>query len=269
MKMNATVSTNAPATNAPAKGATTPANAPANAPAKDETNVQPHLANDKRFGDLLKQVGKLGEEASLGRDSLPKLAMAVVKAAADGIIDLEKDSKGLDAAHTIYEKYAANESKKAIHEHSAGGKKANVSKLRQLISMGMMTTIDAFEVMQDAFTARENMINDSNKVKPAYPFYVEVAREQLKADKRLTQKQLEDLVLKDAPSEKTLEGELGRVLKILEGLVTGENRDKLKDTDALTEAAFQAVRERVAKFATLRKHDELRKMAAALGVKLA
>lgn len=230
-----------------------------------------NLSNDKRMSDLMRQVGKLGEEASLGKDSLPKLAHAVVRAAADGVIDLEtKDAKGNDAAHTIYEKYAASESKKAIHEHSAGGKKANVSKLRQLIGMGSLTTIDAVEVMQAAFQARENMIADSQKVKPAYPFYVEVAREQLKTpDAAISTKTLEDLVCKDAPAAKTLEGELKRVLAILEGLVTGENRDKIKDEDDLTEAAFHAVKERLDKIATLRQREALMKQAAALGLKLA
>lgn len=228
------------------------------------------MSNDKRMSDLMKQVGKLGEEASLGKDSLPKLAHAVVRAAADGVIDLDtKDAKGNDAAHSIYEKYAVAESKKAIHEHSTGGKKANVSKLRQLISMGCMTTVDAVEVMQNAFQAREDMIADSAKVKPAYPFYVEVAREQLKTDKPLDKKALEDLALKDAPAAKTLEGELKRALTILEGLVTGENRDKLRDDDALTNAAFEAVRERLENLATLAKRRELMAKAAALGLNLA
>lgn len=226
--------------------------------------------NDKRKADLLKSVSKLGEEASLGRDSLPKLAHAVVKAAADGIIDLDtKDAKGNDAAHEIYEKYASSESKKALHEHTGGGKKANVSKVRQLIAMGCMTTIDAVEVMQSAFEARENMINDSQKVKSAYPFYIDVAREQQKSDTALTQKQLEEISLKDAPSAKTLEGELKRALGILEGLVTGENRDKIKDADELTEAAFHAIKERLDKFATLRAKEKLMKDAAALGIKIA
>lgn len=227
--------------------------------------------NAKRMSELMKQVGKLGEEASLGKDSLPKLAHAVVKAAADGVIDLEtKDAKGNDAAHQLYEKYAAMESKKAIHEHSSGGKKANVSKLRQLIAMGTMTTIDAVEVMQRAFQARENMMReDGVKVKPAYPFYVDVAREQQKSKKPLSDRELEDIVQKDAPAAKTLEGELKRVMSILEGLVTGENRDKIKDTDALTEAAFQAIKERQAKLATMKARAELEKKAAALGLKLA
>lgn len=228
------------------------------------------MANDKRVSDLMKQVHKLGEEASLGKDSLPKLAHAVVKAAADGVIDLDtKDAKGNDAAHQLYEKYVSGESKKAIHEHSAGGKKANVSKLRQLINLGCMTTVDGFEVMQRAFQARENMIADSAKVKAAYPFYVDVAREQLKADKPLTDNELNDIALKDAPAPKTLEGELKRALSILEGLVTGENRDKIKDDDALTDAAFQAVKERLDKIATLRQREALMKQAAALGLKIA
>lgn len=227
-------------------------------------------ANDKRISDLFKQVSKLGEEASLGKDSLPKLAHAVVRAAADGVIDMDtKDAKGNDAAHTIYTKYASAESKKAIHEHSSGGFKGNVSKLRQLISLGCMTTVDAVEVMTQAFKAREDMISDSVKVKSAYPFYVDVAREQLKTDKPLTARELEAIAMKDEPNAKTLEGELKRALKILEGLVTGENRDKIKDDDALTEQAFNAVRDRLEGLATLAKRQALMQQAAALGIKLA
>lgn len=227
-------------------------------------------SNDKRLSDLLKQVAKFGEESSLGKDSLPKLAHAVVRAAADGIIDTDtKDAKGNDAAHQIYSKYAASESKKAIHEHSAGGFKGNVSKLRQLIAMGCLTTVDAVEVMNEAFKARENMISDSEKVKPAYPFYVEVAREQLKTDKPLTLRELEAMALKDEPSAKTLEGELKRAMKILEALVTGENRDKLKDDNALTEQAFNAVRDRLEGLATMAKRQALLQQAAKLGLTLA
>lgn len=232
------------------------------------------LSNDKRKNDLIKQVVKFGEEASLGRDSLPKLAHAVVKAAADGIIDVEtKNSKGVDAATELYERYAAAESKKAIHEHSAGGKKANISKLRQLIALGAMTTVDGFEVMQDAFQARENMIADDNKVKSAYPFYVEVAREQLKdanAKTKLSQSVLEGIAVKDAPAAPELETVLKGLMKKLEDLTTdGLGKDKLKDDNELTIAAFEAIRERLDQMATLRQREKLMKDAAALGLKIA
>ena len=236
-------------------------NATANTPAT-ETEVPEAQKNDKRKADLLRQIGKLGEEASLGRDSLPKLAHAVVKAAADGVITSD-DAEGL------YTKYATAESKKAIHEHSTAGKKANVSKLKQLIDMGLMTSVDAVEVMQSAFTARENMINDSQKVKSAYPFYVDVARAQLKTDKPLNQATLEELAVKEEPNAKTLEGELKRAMKVLEGLVTGENRDKIKDDHENVEAAYNLLKDRLNELATLAKREELRRKAAELGLKLA
>lgn len=233
----------------------------------DETNTPetetPEAAkNDKRKSDLLRQIGKLGEEASLGRDSLPKLAHAVVKAASDGIID-GNDAEGL------YTKYATAESKKAIHEHSSGGKKANISKLKQLIDMGCMTTIDAVEVMQEAFQARENMIADSQKVKAAYPFYVEVARAQLKTDTALPLETLEELACKDEPNAKTLDGELKKVARVLEGLISGENRDKIKDNSEQVEAAYHLIKERLEALSLIAKQAELRAKARELGIELA
>ena len=239
-------------------------------------------ANDKRMSDLMRQVGQLGADAALGKDSLPKLAHAVVRAAADGIIDMETkykstsgDKKECDVAQHIYEKYVTSEGKKAIHEHTTGGFKANVSKVRQLVQMGAMTAIDAVEVMQAAFKAREDIAEKAGKenikikLKSAYPFYVDVAREQLKSDKPLTKEELESLAVKDEPNAKTLEGELKRALTIIEGLVTGENKDKIKDDNELTEAAYHAIKERLDALATLRQRDELMQKAAALGLKLA
>lgn len=226
------------------------------------TETPENQKNDKRKSALIKQVIKLGEEASLGRDSLPKLAHAVVKAAADGVID------GKDA-ESIYDRYAAAESKKAIHEHSAGGKKANVSKLKQLIEMGCMTTVDGVEVMQAAYDARENVIGTEGKVKSAYPFYVDVARSQLKADRVLSAEELEELAIKAGPADKTLEAEIKTLVNRLEALVTGENKHGLKDEDEATEAAFHLMKERLDKFATLRAHNELRAKAAELGLSLA
>lgn len=226
--------------------------------ANETTNAIP---NDKRLNELMKQVSKFGEEASLGRDSLPKLAHAIVKAASDGVLAVAD-------AEAVYERYVAGEGKKAIHEHSTGGKKANVSKLRQLITMGAMTTIDAVVVMQSAFEARGRLVTAGEKVKSAYPFYVDVAREQQKADVALTDSQLEDLVRKDGPSEKTVEGVLTTILKRLEGLITGEGKDGLKDEDQLTIDAYDAVKARLDKMATLRQRKAVLDAAAKLGIAL-
>jgi hypothetical protein len=237
-----------------------------------EVEVPAHLTNDKRYGDLMRQVTSLGGEAALGRDSLPKLAHAVAKAAADGVIDLEtKNAKGEDIATQIYARYAAAESKKAIHEHSKGGLKGNASKLRQIIAMGAMTTIDAVEVMDDAKRAREAMEGTEGvKVKSAYPFYVDVARaQQASPAAALSFDELKELACKEGSEPKTVEQELRRVLKTLEGLVSGENNHGIRDDDALTIAAVEAVKARLDAMALLAARNKLLAEAAALGLKLA
>ena len=235
---------------------------------EDNASAPEHLKNDKRFSDMMKLVKKFGEESSLGKDSLPKLAQYVVQKAAEGVIDTEtKNAKGEDQATIIYEAYVRAESNKAIHEHS--GTRANASKLRQLIKVGNMTGIDANQLMQDAFDAREAMVADDNKVKPAYPFYVEVARSQLEnPNSQIERRTLERMACKEEPKEKTVEGELRRALKILEDLVTGEGKAP-QDKDEITEAAYNAVKDRVFKFDNARNIAKLRDLAAKCGVKLA
>ena len=226
--------------------------------------------NDKRRSDLNRMVRKLGEEAALGKDSLPKLAHAVIAAAADGVIT------GSDAG-AIYERYAAAESGKAIHEHSAGGLKANTSKLKQIIAMGEMTTIDPVSVMQAAYDARDAYIKetaeaqgeDRPKFKSAYPYYVDVARSQLKSDQPLTVDHFRELMVKPEPKQKDLETELKAIMNRLEGLVTGENKSGLQDEHDNTEAAFHLIKERVDAFGKARLMAKLAADAAALGVKLA
>lgn len=229
-----------------------------------EATTPENLKNDKRMSDLNKLVKKLGEEAAGGKDSLPKLAHAVVKAAADGVIT-GSDAEG------IYKRYADAESNKAIHEHSVGGVKANVSKLRQLIEMGCMTTVDGVIVMDEAKQARDRMAEQEGvKLKSAYPFYIDVARAQLKADVILASDTLEELACKaESAAEKSVEKELTAILKRVEALISGEGKHGLHDTDEDTEAAYHILKGRLDKFATLRAHNELRAKAAELGLNLA
>jgi hypothetical protein len=239
------------------------------APAASETPA--HLVNDKRHADLMKQVRTFGSDSGAGRDSLPKLAHAVVKAAADGVIDLEtKNKKGEDSATQIYMAYAEADSKKSIHEHKDAGVKANSSKLRQLIKLGCMTTIDPVALMQEAHEIREGLKHDEGtKLKPAYHFYVDLARNQVEKDKKLSKGSIEDLAVKGEAAPKELIDRLKQIDKLLEGLVTGENRDKLKDSDELTEAAAQAIKERLKKMELAQYTAKLRADAAKLGLTLA
>jgi len=253
------------------KGNTMSNTTAAAAPATDAASTPAHLANDKRHAELMKQVRTFGADSGAGRDSLPKLAHAVVKAAADGVIDLEtKNKAGDDAATILYKAYAEADSKKSIHEHKDAGIKANVSKLRQLIKLGAMTTIDAVQLMQEAHEIREGLKHDEGtKLKPAYHFYVDLARNQVDKDKKLSKSSIEDLAIKGEASPKELIDRLKQIDKLLEGLVTGENRDKLKDTDELTEAACNAIKERLKKMEVAQYTAKLRAEAAKLGLTLA
>lgn len=175
-------------------------------------------------------VRSLGSASGEGASALPRLALTVVRAAADGLISTDKPKNGSkDDATLIYEAYTAADSKKA--EHTLGGAKANASKLRQLIALGSMTTCDGVEVADRAISLHKEMVAAELKPKPVYAGLVDVARAQTESDTPLTDDQVKEALTK-TPAEKTVEKEWQRALKIVEGLITGENPAGLKDQSA-------------------------------------
>lgn len=134
------------------------------------------LSNSAALEDLRKEaisnVKELGREAAVGEDALPKLALKVVAWAAAGTF-------GEDDAKMLYDNYTDAMSKKAIH--SDGGKAANTSKLRQLLKMGSMTTIDPEDVIERAVVLHKDMRAAKIKTKSAYAAYVDVAKAQIAA----------------------------------------------------------------------------------------
>lgn len=131
------------------------------------------LSNSAALDDgrknYLADVRELGRESALGKDSLPRLAMRTVEAAALGYI-------GEDDAKAIYDDYVTAESKKL--SHTDGGKAANTSKLKALIKMGLLP-IDAVDVSQRAAYEHATMRKEGLKPQPAYAAYISVARAQL------------------------------------------------------------------------------------------
>lgn len=134
-----------------------------------------NLSNSAALEDgrknYLADVRELGRESALGKDSLPRLAMRTVEAAALGYI-------GEDDAKQIYEDYLTAESKKLIHTDN--GKAANASKLKSFIKMGLLP-VDAVDVIQRAADLHKEMRKDGLKPQPAYAAYVSVARAQIAA----------------------------------------------------------------------------------------
>src|SRR5690606_34364121 len=192
--------------------------------------------NDTRAKDFFKVVRSLGAEAGEGKDALPKLAQAVVQAASDGLLT-EAD------AEKVYTEYANAEANKSIYEHSNASIRSQTSKLRQIITLGRSTLVDGVEVLTNAKEIRESMISAKQKVKAAYVAFVDVARAQNKSEVPLSEDEIRELCGKDDGPAKTLEGELGRVLKVLEGIVTGENRDHIKDNHENVEGAYHLIKQ--------------------------
>lgn len=224
------------------------------------TNIPAHGVNDTRLSDLKKMVTKFGGEAALGKDAMPKLAMATIRAAADDVITA-------DDAGDLYALYVKAENSKLIHEQAKGSQKVQVSKLRQIISMGLMRTIDPVAVLQTAYDVREELKAESaTGVKPAYAFYVDVAREQLKQETQLDRAEIRELAFRGGPAERTVQQELEAIAKKLEGLISGENRQGLKDDSQAVIDAYDAIKTRIATLTFEAQKLHLMQEAAKLGL---
>lgn len=168
-----------------------------------------------------KSVKSMGADAGEGSTALVRLALATIQAASDGIVSAEKRTGSKDDAALIYEAYMSENSKKS-GEFSAGGAKANASKLRQIIQCGTMTTCDPVDVFDRAVAHHKEMQKDEGvKLKALYPALVDVAREQLATDVDLTDEQIKDTIVA-VPRDKTVEDELKAIQKKVEGLIEGK-----------------------------------------------
>ncbi len=186
------------------------------------TNGSNSVARDELRRELMNEVREYGRNSAEGKDSLPMLATRVIKASADGIIDLSKDANGWDDAAKMYEAYVTAESKKAVHDHTDTGKKANVSKLRQLVIFGALTTVDPVDVHNRTFEKRLKMAKEGQNVKAAYPAYVDVARAQIKTQTELSDDELTAVLLKPEKNDPDVVTEITQIKKRIERLITGE-----------------------------------------------
>jgi hypothetical protein len=179
--------------------------------------------------DFFKDVNKFGKASGEGASALGRLGIRALRAAADGILSTAKpQGGGKDDATLVYEAYAAMDSKHS--EHTAGGAKANASKLRQIIGMGCMTTLsDPVAIGDKVVAIRERMEGADLKPKALFAALVDTAREQLASDTELSDAAIEQCLTK-TKADKTLEKEWTAIQKRVEGLITGEASHGLKDT---------------------------------------
>jgi len=230
----------------------------------DLEHDQTNMSTEDHAKAFWRGVAKLGAQSGEGSSALPKLYLAAARAADDGLISAEKPTGpgAKDDATRIYEAYCEADSKKA--EHTAGGAKANASKLRQVIQAASMTTCDFVEVCQDVIDIRDALVDAEVKVKALAPSIVDAAREQLKNDTQLTKEQIEDAI-RVVPKDRTLEDELKSILKKVEDLVTGEGKHGLKDQDPRMIQVQELMADRVKAFGTKRDDDQFIKLAVERG----
>lgn len=163
--------------------------------------------------DLDKSMAKLGAESvNIAR---PKLGIAIVAAAASGLIDE-------DDVEARYDAYLAGRSKRqagnllAQGVEDGNGKKANVSKLRQLAKMAMLPGVDGPALIDRAVTLRGDMVGGDEKIEAPYDMMVKVARAQINnPDRPLSENEIADCIRKPVPADKTLMDKLVREYKTL------------------------------------------------------
>jgi hypothetical protein len=213
--------------------------------------------NDTRLSDFMGTVRELGRDAAAGKDSLPNLAVAFTRAICDGVIDVAKDATGDDGAARVFKTYAAAEGKKAIHDRTEAGLKANISKMRQIQNAANNPKWDFVDVLNRAHTIRQQARADDIDVKPAYAGFVDVAREQLKHDEALDDAMIFATVTKTvSEKEVTLEGQLKKASKILEDIITGEKHPHIKDQSPEILAAAEQINARLAALMTVKQTEE-------------
>lgn len=164
------------------------------------------LVNDTRLTDLNKTVRALGTQSANSALAKPKMALAIVQARMDGVID---DNAGEATYNTYMEgrRKVLSTSLLGSGAEDGGSQKANVSKNTQLLkAAGLITAgIDFAEVLSRATQIRDDAFKADEKVKPTFEAYVDIARAQLKAPTAaLTDDELSVIVRKPAKAEKEL-----------------------------------------------------------------
>lgn len=235
-------------------------------------NLTTPQTNDHRMSDFMKDVRQFGRDAAEGKDALPKLAIRVVKAAAEGVIapyDPKVHGKdNPDDTRKVYEEYATSEGNKLIHEHTSGGLKAQVSKLRALTAMGHNPHCDAEQVVDRSLKLHREMRDNDLKVKGVYPALVDVARAQNNSETELTDDQIREAVAKGEGAEPTIEKKVDRARKLLDELITGEGKDGLSCQDDEIVKAEEMLREWIGQQEQKAQLAALMEQAAALGMKV-
>jgi hypothetical protein len=140
----------------------------------------------------LAQLAKDAGQRQQRRAILPELTMSMLRAAIEGEITRED-------VNDLYARYIAASSgvnPKSV-DYADTGFKANASKMRQVVGLGVELRQRSMTVVDRALNMRVEIMNAGVKVHPEYVVLVNVARAQLLQPKKvLTKDQLYELIVR-------------------------------------------------------------------------
>lgn len=188
------------------------------------------------LSDLDKVMAKLGgQSVNVAR---PKLAIALVGAASIGLIG-EADVEARYDAYLAGREKAQSKTLLAAGVDDGNGKKANVSKCRQLVRMAMLPLDNGPDLIDRTTNLRGNMVGGDEKIEAPFDAFLKVARAQIaQPDEPLSDDQIMAEVRKPVAKDKS---EVEQLIKAYNAA------RKLADTVPMpqTEAAVDAYRDAI------------------------
>lgn len=162
------------------------------------SNIAPML---KDFNDRIRELGRDSVASALAK---PRMALAITRAAFDGIIG-EADAAATYEQYLQGRQYAIGRNTMAQGDEDKGSVKANTSKNMQLIKLGLLPKVDGPELLDRVTDLRAAAVGGDVKLKPTFDCFVDAARAQLaQPNDPLTDDEIDHLIRKPEKDEKGL-----------------------------------------------------------------
>lgn len=180
------------------------------------SNIQPQL---DALNDKLRELGRESVKSSLAK---PQMALAVIRAAQEGILSTA-DAERVYSEYVAGRTYAISRNSMATGaEDNAKSIAANTSKVRKHIEAGRLPNIDFVEVADQLIDLRAQLKGGDADVKDVYQALYDAAVVQCKQpNEQLNSETLEPIILKAPKKDKTdiarMEEEYKRLYKLAHG----------------------------------------------------
>jgi len=202
-------------------------------------NVPAHGQNDQQLKDLLSKVRDDARNKAKSDRSKAVMYGRVLEAAVGGVIDTTKDKHGknIDDAKLLYDEFIKAYSDKDPNSHAPKGVAVQVSRLRTAPRYAEFCVQQGHDAMTEFSRYAEiyknlRSVNEGKDVKPEFEAYYKAVCTAMSPEQNglvLSDDQIAAACRKAESEEKDLLKVLQELDKKVTGLVTGENKQQLKD----------------------------------------